>query len=203
MEEAVVDLDDIAHHFPVGHRIAVSVSTVYWPIAWPSPELATLTVQLGDSALELPVRPPRSEDAALRVFDPAEGAESDLQHDLPIDPALPVIRRTVQRDLLSGEMVVDFPRWTYATEMPAIGQTHRGTGLARYRITDGDPLSARCETRYTVQIERADGVFTHESEGSLTCDAKDFIVKMSLRISENGVRIFARDWDERIARDHM
>ncbi len=203
VEEAVVDLDDIAHHFPVGHRIAVSLSTVYWPIAWPSPELATLSVHLGQSMLELPVRPPRAEDAVLRAFDPAEGAESAPQHDLPLDPAQPVARRRVQRDLLSGEMVVDFPRWTYATEMPAIGQTHRGTGFARYRITDGNPLSARCETGYTVQIERADTTILHESEGSLTCDATHFIVQMKLRISENGAEIFARDWEERIARDHM
>ena len=200
---ATVDLDDIGHRFPAGHRIAVSISTVYWPIAWPSPELATLSVQLGDSALVLPVRPPRPEDAALRPFLPAERADSDPQHDRPIDPAPPVIRRTVHRDLLTGESVVDFPRWTYATEMPAIGQTHRGTGLARYRITEGDPLSARCETHYTVEIARADTTIRHESQGTLTCDATHFIVSMCLRITENGQQVFARDWNERIARDHM
>jgi len=203
VETAVVDLDDIAHRFPVGHRIAVSISTNYWPIAWPSPELAMVTVHLGDSALELPVRPQRPEDAALRVFDPPEAAEADPQHELPPNPAAALIRRTITRDLLSGESVVDFPRWIYATEMPAIGQTHRGTGMARYRITDGDPLSARCETRYAVQIERSDGVFTHESEGALSCDATHFIVNMRLRISENGAEVFARDWHERIPRDHI
>jgi putative CocE/NonD family hydrolase len=203
VETAVVDLDDIAHRFAAGHRIAVSISTVYWPIAWPSPELATLTVHLGESALELPVRPQRPEDAALRAFNPPEEAEADPQHELPPNPAAAVIRRTVTRDLLSGESVVDFPRWIYATEMPAIGQTHRGTGIARYRITDGDPLSARCETRYTVQIERPDGLFTHESEGSLSCDATHFIVTMKLRITENGAEVFARDWHERIPRDHI
>lgn len=114
-----------------------------------------------------------------------------------------MIRRTVHRDLLTGEMVVDFPRWTYATRMPAIGQTHRGTGLARYRITEGDPLSARCETRYTVRIERPDTVIEHESEGSLSCDATHFIVQMRLRISENGAEVLARDWHERIPRDHI
>ena len=201
--QATVDLDDIAHRFPAGHRIAVSISTVYWPIAWPSPELATLTVHLGDSALVLPVRPPRAEDAALRPFGPAERAEAEAQHDLPVDPALPVIRRSVTRDLLTGEIVVDFPRWTYATEMPAIGQTHRGSGLARYRINGDDPLSARCETRYAVEIVRADTTIRHESEGVLACDATHFIVTMRLRISENGQPVFARDWEERIPRDHM
>lgn len=200
---ATVDLDDIGHRFPAGHRIAVSISTVYWPIAWPSPELATLQVHLGESVLVLPVRPPRPEDDTLRPFPPAERADSDPQHDLPLDPAQPIARRTVRRDLLSGESVVDFPRWTYATEMPAIGQTHRGTGYARYRITDGDPLSARCETGYTVEITRPDTTIRHESEGTLTCDATHFIISMCLRITENGTEVFARDWNERIARDHM
>ncbi len=61
LTQATVDIDDIAHHFPAGHRIAVSLSTTYWPIAWPSPDLATLTVTLGTSHLTLPVRPPRAE----------------------------------------------------------------------------------------------------------------------------------------------
>lgn len=200
---ATVDLDDIGHRFPAGHRIAVSISTAYWPIAWPSPELATVTVHKGVSALVLPIRPPRPEDATLRPFPRAEQADSDPQHDLAIDPSLPVIRRSIHRDLLTGESVVDFPRWTYATEMPAIGQTHRGTGLVRYRITDGDPLSATCETRYSVEITRADSTIRHESEGSLTCDATDFIINMCLRITENGTEVFFREWKERIARDHM
>jgi hypothetical protein len=201
--QATVDLDDIAHAFPAGHRIAVSVSTVYWPIAWPSPELATLTITLGDSHLILPARPPDPADASLRAFDPAEAAEADAEHQLPLTPDQTAASRSVSRDLLTGEMVVDFPRWTYATAMPAIGQTHRGTGLARYRITDGDPLSAVCETRYHVRMDRADATIEHESEGRLTSDATHFRVEMRLRIRENGAEVFARDWDERIARDHL
>jgi hypothetical protein len=203
VETATVDLDDIAHRFPAGHRIAVSISTVYWPIAWPSPELATLTIHCGDSALDLPVRPPRAEDAALRPFGPPEAAANDPETDLTPDPAEPMIRRSVRHDLLTGEMVVDFPRWTYATAMPAIDQTHRGTGLARYRIIDGEPLSAACETRYSVRIHRPDAVIGHDSEGRLTCDATHFIVTMRLRITENGAEVFARDWTERIPRDHV
>lgn len=200
--EAVVDLDDIAHAFPAGHRIAVSISTSYWPIAWPSPELASLTVRLGDSGLTLPMRPPDPADARLRAFDPPEAAAADAQIEHPAPPDA-TARRTVTRDLLSGQVTVDFPRATYATEMPAIGQTHRGTGLARYTITDGDPLSARCDTRYTVRIERPDGVFGHESEGSLTCDATHFILRMRLRVTENDTEVFTRQWEERIARDHV
>ena len=64
------------------------------------------------------------------------------------------LRVQVRRDLLSGRMVVDFPRWTGVTEMPDIATTFRSEGLSRYEITDGDPLSAVTTTRFRIRIER-------------------------------------------------
>ena len=54
IESVTVDLDDIADAFRAGHHIAVSLSTVYWPITLPSPELATVTRHLGDVPLNCP-----------------------------------------------------------------------------------------------------------------------------------------------------
>src|SRR5262249_61454853 len=72
--QAIIKLNDIAHSFPAGHRIRVAISTAYWPIVWPAPERVTLGIYTGVSALELPVRPPRDEDAELRPFaGPEEG----------------------------------------------------------------------------------------------------------------------------------
>ncbi|MCW3783433.1 CocE/NonD family hydrolase [Defluviimonas salinarum] len=198
--DAVINLDDIAHAFPEGHRIAVSLSTTYWPICWPSPELATLTVRTGETWLDLPVRPTDPADAALRSFAQPEMAAPTPSVDLNAGSAA---RRSVTRDLLSGEMVVDFPRWTYAREMPDIGQTVTSDAFARYRIADGDPLSASCETGANVVIQRKDGAFGHHSTGRLTCDATHFRVETSLRITENGATLFERQWDERIPRDHV
>ncbi|MCX7888144.1 MAG: CocE/NonD family hydrolase [Rhodobacteraceae bacterium] len=197
---AVVELDDIAHAFPAGHRIAVSLSTVYWPIAWPSPELATLTVVTGDSALVLPVRPPRAEDAALRPFDPPESAPQTPHEVRVAETAHP---RRVTRDLLSGRMVVDFPRWTYACTMTDIGVTATSAGFARYTITDGDPLSAVLETGYDVALVRPDATCGHRSTGRLSSDATHFILETTLSVTENGAEIFRRDWQERIPRDHV
>ncbi len=90
----------------------------------------------------------------------------------------------MRRDLLSGEIVVDVPRWTHGTGLPAIGQTTHRTGLARYTITDGGPLSAVCETR-------------------LSCDAAHFIFTARLTVTGNGAAVFTRSWDDCIARDHL
>jgi uncharacterized protein len=56
-----VQLNDTGSVFPAGHRIRLALSTTYWPMVWPSPEKATLTIF--DGALDLPVRPSRVADA--------------------------------------------------------------------------------------------------------------------------------------------
>ncbi|WP_373504102.1 CocE/NonD family hydrolase [Aestuariivirga sp.] len=195
---ATVDLDDIAHVFAKGHRIAVSLSTTYWPIAWPSPELATLTLQTGKSRLDLPVRPTSAADGKLRPFeDPVSAPDTPAVH----HAVEAKHRRSVRRDLLSGEIVVDFPRWTGSRTMTDIEQTHTTSGLSRYTITEGDPLSARTDTEFRIEIKRKDATLLHHSTGSLTCDAKYFHVDMTLRLEENGVPVFEREWHERIRRD--
>jgi predicted acyl esterase len=197
---ATVEMDDIAHAFPKGHRIAVSVSTTYWPIAWPSPELATLTVSCGESTLILPVRPPRPEDAALRPFDPPEmAAPSPVTYH---ETAQGTPRR-VTRDLLSGRMTVDFPRWTYAKDMTDIGQSHSSSGSVVFHITDGDPLSAETRTDYQSDITRGGVRHWHHSTGRMTCDATHFIIEIDVAAGEDDREIARKVWRDRIPRDHM
>jgi len=50
-------LNCVAQNFPAGHRIRLSLSTSYWPLAWPPPEPVRLSVHTGKSTLELPERP--------------------------------------------------------------------------------------------------------------------------------------------------
>ncbi len=197
---ATVDLDDIAHAFPAGHRIAVSISTVYWPIAWPSPELATLTVFGGKTSLRLPVRPENPADAALAEFGEPEQAE-DTPFTKREVPAL--TRRTVTRDLLTGKITVDFPRWTGETTLTDINQTFTSQAFCRYSIVEGDPLSSRIETDYRVSLKRPDTTVTHHSVGTMTCDATHFRIEVTLDVFENDKKVFTRSWDQRIKRDFM
>ena len=196
--EAVVELDDIAHHFPAGHRIAVSLSTTYWPIAWPSPQKATLTISLGDSHLTLPNRAPRPEDATLRAFDRPEQAPQVPTIHHPTEPGHP---RRITRDLLTGRMTVDFPRWTYRLEMPDIQTTTTSQGYARFHITGDDPLTAQTVCEYTVTLTRPEVIAGHHSWTRMTCDATHFHLETRLKVSENGVEIFRRSWQKSFLRD--
>lgn len=195
---ATVDLDDIAHAFPPGHRIAVSISTTYYPIAWPSPELATLAIQLGESWLELPVRPIRAADANLPAFAPPIRAEHTPHTYHPVEN--PPLRRVI-RDMLSGKMTVEFPRYNYSRTLPDIGQTQTSSGMVSHDITDGDPCSAVTRTEFGATMQFPDITIHHHSTGRLSCTATHFRVEMALKIHEADTLIFERTWDEEIARD--
>jgi putative CocE/NonD family hydrolase len=198
--EVTVEMDDIAHAFPAGHRIGLSLSTTYWPIAWPSPERPTLTIDTGATTFTLPVRPPRAEDATLRPFDPPESARQVDYISHPVTPGHP---RRVTRDLLEGRITVDFPRWNFDYEMPDIGIRQSSQGHARYEILESDPLSAEMSLAYRVDQRRADGIFTHESSARMTCDATHFHLTAETVIFENGTEIRRRNWQRAFKRDHL
>ncbi len=202
--EAEVELDDIAHAFSPGNRIGLSVSTVYCPIAWPSPNLATLTLDLAECALTLPHRPHNPQDANLRAFDLPETAPETPSISHPVPPDSPAkIPRRVTRDLLSGRITVDFPRWTYDLEMTDIGQRVTSEGFARFAIVGNDPLSAETECGYKVVLHRPDVVAGHASGTKMTCDANHFHLTTWLEVSENGITIFRRDWQKSFLRDNV
>ncbi len=65
-----IQLNDAGSTFPAGHRIRLGLSTTYWPMVWPAPEPATVTILGG--ALDFPVRPARAE--SLRPLPAPESA---------------------------------------------------------------------------------------------------------------------------------
>ncbi len=190
-----MQLDDVAYAFPPGHRIRVALSTAYWPLFWPSPEPATLTVYAGASAFELPLRAPREE--RLRPFGAPEGAP-------PL--AMEMLRaaahsRTVEQDLAGGETVVrivdDFGEMLDKTHGLATGRVARET----YRILPDDPLSARVEIHWTETLRRDDWSVRTETFSAMTADREAFHITARLEAYEGEERVLKREWDERIPRD--
>jgi putative CocE/NonD family hydrolase len=192
-----VQLNDVAHAFAAGSRIRVAISTTYWPIAWPSPEPATLTVFTGASRLELPVRAPRPEDAALRDFPAAEGAEPLARtfH----RPASH--RRWVERDIGAGLQVLhvhdDHGHFTIDHTGQETDYVHRES----YRIRDDDPLSAEIEIETTISIGRGDWRTRSETRTLMRADRTDFHLEARLESFENEAKVISRSWRERIPRD--
>jgi putative CocE/NonD family hydrolase len=63
-----LQLNDCGVVFPAGHKIRLALSTSYWPMIWPAPENATVTIFSG--SLDLPLR--RVRDESLPAMSPPE-----------------------------------------------------------------------------------------------------------------------------------
>lgn len=191
-----LQLNDIAHAFPSSHRIRLSLSSSYWPIAWPSPEAAVIGVRLGQSALELPVRPPRPGDEALRPFEVPEAAPG-ITHKKLRQLAM---RRRLETDLTTNEVV-----YTLHSDAGEFGGASLArleeidldlgyTLLKRYRIIENDPLSAQAEFDQTTLLRRGDWSVRIECRTRLSATAQAFQFTGDLVVYEGDETIARRDW---------
>ena len=82
--------------------IRLALSTSYWPMVWPMPQVVTLELDTAGSSLSLPVRKPAAADDSLPAFAPAEASLASSTH-TPLDP--PSFVRVIERDLVSNEVI--------------------------------------------------------------------------------------------------
>lgn len=192
-----VPLEAIAHSFPPGHRVRLAISTAYWPIVWPSP--APVTLALHGWTLELPVRPPRPEDADLAPFGPPEAAPEPEMADLGDEHHRP--RPDPDPDPAVTELLFssgfDAEGDPVLTRYTAIG-LDAGHGFeVRFRLRDGDPIAAETEMRQRRLLRRGDWSVRIETLAHLEQGADGLRLRGLLEAWEGEERVCRREWDVR------
>jgi uncharacterized protein len=194
-----VQLNDVAQVFPAGHSIRLSISSSYWPLAWPPPESTRLTIYTRVSALTLPVRPPRVEDAALVPLAPPEVAPPLARTIL--DPG----RHTwlVVRDLASDVSTLEVIKDDGIERIDELDLEVESRTTEWYTYEGGDFSSPRGEVYAVRGRRRKDWSIRTETRTILTCSPTRFFLHATLDAYENGARIVCRSWAEEIPRDHV
>jgi len=193
-----IPMNQIAQAFPAGHRLRVSISTSYWPLAWPPPEPVRLTIFGGASRLILPTRAPRSEDAEIRPFPEPEAAplETTLLTPMSYDW---VVHRDLARDLSTLEVVKN--EGTYRID--EIDLEVQRKVIEWYSYRGNDFTSPRGETYCERGFRRGAWQVRTITRTVLTADAEAFYLQADLDAYEGNKRVFCKSWDRRIPRDHM
>ena len=180
-----VELKGIAQTVDVGQRLRVSVSSSHWPMIWPSPRAATITIHENASWVELPahatVSPSRPD-----LFGPPEDA---------VTGSVTVVRdghetRQIMRDL--GQRRTDFvaSRDDGVYVIDDIGTEQSFTRVRRSSIIDGEPLEASAEVECRASYRRGEWDVRVESDITMTCTEHSFLL---------GARLAAYDHDELFA----
>ncbi len=194
---AEVRLNDVAQVFPAGHRLRVAISTSYWPLAWPPPEPARLTVYTDASRFELPVRPRRDDLDAAITFPEPQGAPAPRT--TVVEPSRHSWR--VIRDLATDESTLEVVKDEGAYLLEDIGTTLVDRVWEWYTSRADDFDSARGEIQSVRGYRRGDWSVDTRTRLVLTCTPAEFRVQAELDAYELGQRVFSRTWDERIPRE--
>ena len=191
---ARITLNHCAHRLRPGHRLRLAFSTSYWPVIWPAPATVAVTLHLAECRLVLPERRTTGEidaaaPAAPRPFPrlgPAVLREPDNR----------VEHRLEDCDTCVRERVDDFGM----TRDPEHGLEAGSRVVQRFALRPGDPLSARHEVIWRIELRRDDWSVQIDSENRMTCDSSTFRLDRTVTASEGGAVVLTRRWREDIPR---
>jgi hypothetical protein len=197
-ESVEIELNECGYRFMRGHKMRVAISTSYWPMIMPPPEVVTATIKLGpDAVITLPVR------GGVDVYEQPEPEEQNPLPEYRLNEP-EYRRRWVERNFQTGESHYRTIDDTGEVENPGNGMCTRYRHDERWTIGVDDPLSYRGLSRYICWMHRGDWSIRTEAESEFRCDADNFYIKATIRAYEGEEPINQRDWDEiTIPRDHI
>ena len=193
--DIVVPCNFTAYRFRRGHRIRLAVSGAYWPLVWPAPSPATLTLDPSASGLELPSPTGNSLEAPAPSF--AGPAMAPGIAVAPLEPA-----RRSRRIARHGDarMVVTI-KDRNGTTRPEDGTTFGSATIERYAMDPGDPGSAGTACARHWMTARGGWLVRGRTRTTLRLSDGGFIVRVGLTTRLGEEKAVSRTWSAVLPRD--
>ncbi|WP_304187919.1 CocE/NonD family hydrolase [Phenylobacterium aquaticum] len=178
------------YRFRKGSRIRVAISENLWPLAWPSPRIATLSLALEHSRLSLPVRPQESAPAPFPI--PIRHAAADTASPAPAVTTAPVSPGHYRIELNTPPAPFTWPDIKTTTarghwETVELTEGQPNSGFWRQQATSAWTRDAwDCEVTATIELKSTE---------------TEFLLTESLTARQAGQVIFERSEDTRITRN--
>jgi predicted acyl esterase len=173
--EVEIPLNFTAHRFRAGARIRAALSESLWPLVWPAPSVATLSVDLGATALELPIRARPAVEAPMPI--------ALTPPPTPDPKGWPTMAITE----IGGEARV-VETWPMASsEVADIGETVSGGGPnVVLAMRAGEPLSCAWSAEQSARYQRPGWDVAIHAWVSVSATAGDFTVEERTLATLNG-----------------
>lgn len=182
--DVVIPLYLVAHRFKKGSRIRIALSEGLWPLVWPSPAVATLTIELAGSQIELPVRDLHAQDAPFTIPE---------LHSGPVTPYLhPEPGPGTETNLVSP---------LRRTQFLEIGTSVEDKSSEHLAITPGDPNSSVWSQHNSTRWQRGGWDCTVSATFELTSTPTHFHLRESLNAKRGAEEIFSREQTTLIERN--
>jgi hypothetical protein len=190
--------------FPKGHRMRLAVSNAQWPMIWPTPHPMTTTLHLGGedgSRLLLPVVPyadrPRpsylpmeTDAAALPGYGSIEGGTTSGYGEIS----------SVERNPQAGTARVVATN-SSATRFPW-GEEHDAERIT-HEARDDRPEATSVRGEYSTTLKLRGRTLVFENRVEITSDGASFHYASVKRLSQDGVLVREKRFEDTIPRDHQ
>ncbi len=193
-----VQLNACAHALKSGHRWRLSLSSAYFPHAWPSSKITKLKIFPGiETYLNLPFRKIPQEDTQL-----AEFLEPECSQPLATEEIRTASRkRTIEHEVIEDSFTlthrVDNGRFRFVED----GLETEDLSCDSLSLNEDKPLSLKVCCERTAGIGRGDWQTRVEASGTMTATSENFHVTSRLEVFEGDQRFFFRTWDFKVPRE--
>ncbi|MAF06418.1 MAG: peptidase S15 [Acidiferrobacteraceae bacterium] len=193
-----IQFPNTAYRFGKGHRIRLAFSSSYWPLIWPTPKLARMTLYPGQTRLSLPCRQTDSPESAVILHTDPESETPSPKARIEGAP----LTRWSQHDVMSNSIASGWHQPFTRIAFDEITVEYAFETKAQHQITLDDPNSACSEFEHKLQFTRSGSVIEMISTARLQSSVSDYHVFGRLEIRENDALVCEREWDPVISRKH-
>lgn len=194
-------LDLCGHRFSKGSKIRLSLANTFWPMFWPMPEISTLTLDLSECKISLP------------IFNGKDSNKINLEpQSAPLTPLTLLkdgrVDRAITYDVLNDT-------WTCITD--GVGGVF-GEGVYRFDEVDvlvehnlkrelslknDDPLSAKYTITQKMKIGRENCMIDADIILTQTSDKEYFYIKGDMKVKENEKLVFEKKYNHKVKRNSL
>jgi len=190
-------LNACAHSLKSGHKWRLSLSSAYFPHAWPSSELYELKIfNCTDTFLKLPYRNRRKEDLQLQEFLEPECSKPLVTKYLRKSTQKKTILHDAIENCYSIKYKIDNGRYLIVEDDIETEDISCDT----LSIKEGEPLSLNVCCERISEIGRGKWNTRVEALGEMKASSDDFLIKSKLKVFEREKIIFEKSWDLKIPR---
>ena len=194
--QAVIEFNECAHRLRKGHKLRLALSTSYWPIIWPSPEIARVTINLDKSSFLIPVR---------SVVDEIDPSAPEKPQDFPTlhSEVLRSASGTSETGIqTNGQYLLDTFDDYGKTRDPYHEMIVGSHVHQHYSIHPNAAETARLETKWNFTFERGEWSVEINTQSVMTCDKDSFFLHRKVTATESNsiTPITTREWSETLPR---
>jgi len=193
-----VQLNFVGAQFFAGHRIRLALSTSYWPIAWPAPEPARVTVHTEGARLLMPVRPRDAPELDV-LFERPAGARPPRRTQVLPDRHDWLITRSLGEYLTTQEVIAN--EGFYRLDPIDLKVSEKMISRFSHVYDRYDSVTGETETER--RFERGDWAVRTTTRTVLTATPTHFTVEAEVDAYEGRTRVLSENFQSEIERDHL